>query len=400
MSEEEELCLLSSNPFERPADVRKEDLLSVVGSHADLRAEINELRAEINAKDSEAGGSILSDDESFSTTLVGDTSFTPPMSVINSNSVPKNLALTAKVEHLEEKWSKADTKLAELLQRINGVEQYGRLYNLLIHDIMGVPYKLKGLRFSAYVVRLLNRLLGKHLFCPIQLHDIDKSHPLYKKINGKYVIIVRFVRRDIRDAIFYKKDVLKETNTGITITENLTKDNMELLKSAEKSFGKGNVSSDQGKIYALLHGRRRHINNKDCITSLLSSTLTIPVDSRQPEPSVDTPAPSVSSPVTATNKPADGGASPHVQRVNRLAKNKQYLQQLQKFNNVKQFNGGKSNFGRPNTKNRKSNTFYNSNSNRQWRFAKNSFNNKPWHWSQNYNHRFPIYGHTDDYTYY
>ena len=323
--------------------------------------------------------SILSEEDSFSTTLVGDTSFDLPMSVISSTSIPKNLALTAKVEHLEEKWSKADTKLGKLLRSINGLEQYGRLYNLIIHDLMNVPHKLKGLRFSAYVVRLLNRLFGKYLYFPITLHDIDKSHPLYKKSNGKYVIIVRFVRRDVRDAIFYKKHVLKHTNTGITITENLTKDNMKLFKSAEESFGKGNVSSDQGKIYALVGGRRRHIKNNDSITTLSSKSLTIPVDSKQPEASADAPAPS-SSPAAATNKPADGGVSPHVRHINnRFSKNKQYLQKLQKFNNVK------SNSGGSNTKIKKSNTFYNSKSNHQWGPAMNSFDRNPWHRSHNYN---------------
>ena len=81
---EEEIDILSSNPFESPAEVPKEDLLAIVGSHENLRNEIDGLRAEINAKDSDGSAS---EDESFSTTLVEcDMSFSPPMSNFSCNT--------------------------------------------------------------------------------------------------------------------------------------------------------------------------------------------------------------------------------------------------------------------------------------------------------------------------
>ena len=268
-TEEEELRLLTTDPFERPAEVCKEDIAPLVDAQASIMAELKNVRAEIAEKDSLESQSIQSVDGSSSSEPVTNNDFK-----VN----PKQCALTTKVNLIEERWSKIDFKLSDLLKRLNGVEQYGRLYNLLIHDVFGVPFRLKGLAFSAYVVRLLNNLLGKHLFCPVQLCDIDKSHPLYQKNNGKYVIIVRFVRRDIRDAIFYQKEKLEETNTGITITENLTEDNMKLLKSAEKTFGKENVFTDQGKIYALLNGTRKIIKNELSISKLLNKIINIPID--------------------------------------------------------------------------------------------------------------------------
>ena len=127
--------------------------------------------------------------------------------------------------------SDLDDSILKIISRINNVEQYGRLYNLLIHNVLRVPYKSKGLRFSYFIVDLLNSILGRYLDFPITIYDIDKSHPLYKKSNGKYVLIVRFVRRDIRDAIFYISRKFLNDPEGITITENLTADDMKLLKA-------------------------------------------------------------------------------------------------------------------------------------------------------------------------
>ena len=416
---EEEIDILSSNPFESPAEVPKEDLLAIVGSHENLRNEIDGLRAEINAKDSDGSAS---EDESFSTTLVEcDMSFSPPMSNFSCNTVSKNTALIPKVEKLEEKWSKADVKLTKFLQRLNRLEQYGRLYNLLIHDLMGVPYKLKGFAFSKYVVRLLNNLFGKHLLYPITIHDIDKSHPLYRKANGKYVIIVRFVRRDVRDALFYKKHILARTNTGVSITENLTKDNMKLLKSAEDSFGQKSVLTDQGKIFALLHGKKRRIFDESSIKSLLNKFITIPVDSASPESAAKAPPhlPSKAPPVLSGSslqnldqEPAEpvavhspvpyfhSATATAARRKSRIAKNSKYLQKIHRFNAT--FNSNQNSSFVNSKKDTRSH--FNHSFNPQWGPASKRtdyFNPTYWHGDRyRFNYRYPKLGQTHDYGHY
>ena len=166
-------------------------------------------------------------------------------------------ALVSKVNDMESAWSAVDSSVNTLLKKRNDDEQYGRLYNLILRHVKHVPYKLKGHRFSLWVVNLLNKLLGRYLFRPIMPNDIDKSHPLFKEAHGKYTLIVRFVIRDVRDDIFYNKHHLNHTN--IVIDENLTEANKKLLKAAQAKLGKSCVKSDQGKIIALGIGKKRTV---------------------------------------------------------------------------------------------------------------------------------------------
>ena len=119
-------------------------------------------------------------------------------------------------------------------------------------------------------MKLLNRLFGKHLYRPIQPNDIDKSHPLFKESSGKHTIIVRFVIRDVRDDIFYKRHLLNHLHTNIKIEEHLTKQNKELLHRTQKKFGTGKVKTDQAKIIVvgLGNARRTVIKSIDHLDSL------------------------------------------------------------------------------------------------------------------------------------
>ena len=145
---------------------------------------------------------------------------------------------------------------------------------------MNVPYRQKGLHFSMYVLQLLNNLLGRYLPFPLQVHDIDKSHPLYQKNDGSWVIIVRLVRRDVRDAIFYKSiKVLPDHPSGIVITENLTAENTRLLNSAKNVLGEENIHTDQGKIYSTRSkGKRVLIQKESDVAAILDKSISIPID--------------------------------------------------------------------------------------------------------------------------
>ena len=297
------------NSHQRPTEVSKEELLPIINSQKSISSELKHLRAEVASIATEnsssqsviltkvpvvhqadspasqklkANESVLSDVESHGT-------------IIDSSACPKIEAVLTKISHLEDRWSKNDENICKILSRCNSVEQYGRLYNLIIDDVLGVPYRLKGIPFSRFVVRLLNSLLGRYLCNPICLNDIDKSHPLFKKSNGKYVLIVRFVRRDVRDDIFYKVKHIPK-GSGITITENLTADNRKLFNSAIQTLGRNNVFTDQCKIYAHVNGKKIHIENESDIAKLLDSIISVPVDKSESSPQ------SSSSSSTSTNK--------------------------------------------------------------------------------------------------
>ena len=176
--------------------------------------------------------------------------------------------VTSTIKHLEKRWSNLDKAICSIANTVNNLDQYGRLYNLVLRKVVGVPYKAKGFLFSSYVVQLLNNLFYGHLFRPVTMWDIDKSHPLFKESDGSYAIIIRFTNRDMRDDIFYKRRLLADTNTGITLTENLTSANLKLLRDSKEKLSKLAVWSEQGVIYADVNGRKKPIKDHATLSNI------------------------------------------------------------------------------------------------------------------------------------
>ena len=177
--------------------------------------------------------------------------------------------ITAKIRKLENVWSQLDGKYDALNNRVDALEGYGRLYNLILDNLSNVP-NCSGFAFSAYVTSLLNRLLGKHLYRPVLLSDIDKSHPLRRKPNGNYTIIVRFTCRDMRDNIYYNRHFLSESKEGskVFILENLTKAKNSLFKAAQAKFGTKYVQTDQGKIFVTFNKSKRQVKSQSDVDKL------------------------------------------------------------------------------------------------------------------------------------
>ena len=184
----------------------------------------------------------------------------PSKSTSDDNS--SNQADMSKLEYLEQEilkqsralhelgasWDYTMRSLEENAYRLNKIEQYSRLYSLLIHGLKNIPngVKDKGLIFSKWVVDQINRLLP-NLPEPVTVQDIDISHPLpTKSKNAKSCVIVKFCRRDIRNMLFYAKRALK--GTGVTFSEHLTPVNLALYNEAQKLEGATTWTS-QCKIF-------------------------------------------------------------------------------------------------------------------------------------------------------
>ena len=79
--------------------------------------------------------------------------------------------------------------------------------------------------------------------------ELDRTHRIGNLKSGNKrprPIIVKFARYSIRGKIFVNKKRLK--NTGVSITESLTKRRMEFLKRAKNKFGFNNVWTVDGRI--------------------------------------------------------------------------------------------------------------------------------------------------------
>ena len=81
-------------------------------------------------------------------------------------------------------------------------------------------------------------------------NDIDICHALPSK-KSKKPIIIKFVRRTIRNQVFARKKNLKSTdpNVKLLITESLTKRRLRLVEEARKVFQFRNMWTPNGTVY-------------------------------------------------------------------------------------------------------------------------------------------------------
>jgi hypothetical protein len=128
----------------------------------------------------------------------------------------------------------------------NRLEQYSRRSHLRIHGLQ-IP---EGKDTRAAVVEFCNEHLKD-----IELHarDIEVAHPLplttkQERAKRPKAIIVRFFAREVRDTVIKAQRSLKDS--GITITEDLTRKNTELLQKLKASKKFANVWSWNGRICA------------------------------------------------------------------------------------------------------------------------------------------------------
>ena len=112
-------------------------------------------------------------------------------------------------------------------------------------------------KFIEYICNKLNFLLGAQLYRRLVPEDIERAHILYQgetSPNSKQVVIVRFVRRVVRNNVFFNRKWLKTSKD--MITDHLTKANRELLSDVKSKFGKENAWSTRGVVKAKLNNNR------------------------------------------------------------------------------------------------------------------------------------------------
>ena len=169
-----------------------------------------------------------------------------------------------------------DYALYEAELRLSDLEQYTRRNSILIHGLQDIPVTNNEFRLIRYVTEKLNDMLNMD----IKFHEseIDTAHilPRRNKVSNQQdngqappaVIIVKYVRRCVRNKIFYSRRALK--GTSVFISEHLNKTKMKLLKSAKEAFNYKDVWSNQGNIYVNYNDKKCIIRDErdiDCILS-------------------------------------------------------------------------------------------------------------------------------------
>ena len=188
-------------------------------------------------------------------------------------------AAHSSITALENRVSAIDQSIEELLTSANEKERYLKEWNLLIHGLKGLPKRpsrsdIEGRNcyefiFIEFVCKKLNELLRGKLYKAIMPQDIERAHILYQGENtSKPVVIVRFVRRVVRNNVFFNRRFLK--GSKVSITDHLTKASRELLEHAKSAFGPHCAWSSTGKVFARVgDGNSHHIKSISDANSLL-----------------------------------------------------------------------------------------------------------------------------------
>lgn len=173
-----------------------------------------------------------------------------------------------------------ETKLTNLSDQHNDLEQYGRRECL---EIQGIPQTRH--EDTNDIVMKVGNLIGVE----VDESDISVSHrlPVSKRYKGKRSnppIIVRFVRRDLKEDFYSSRKDLKgystedlglgyETTNNIYINESLTERNKLLFKEAlkaKKDLKYNFAWTSNGKIHLRKDSDSKivHIKNKEDIKEL------------------------------------------------------------------------------------------------------------------------------------
>lgn len=175
-----------------------------------------------------------------------------------------------KIRHLESNITQLQKGLATADAKIEEAEQYSRRNCLLIH---GIPERNNEVT-NAIAIKTFDDLSTDEVKVQILPSDLDRTHRLGKKKTSldesklrPRPIIVKFCSYDKRRLVFKNKSELK--GSGITITESLTVQRMDLLRSAKRHEKVEAAWSIDGRISCLLHDKSRvNINNKRDIDNL------------------------------------------------------------------------------------------------------------------------------------
>lgn len=161
-------------------------------------------------------------------------------------------ALKRDVDSLKVQNSELREQNIKLATRCNDIEQWTRKSAI---RVFGVQKMASGREDCISVV---HSIIKDKLRLDIPATDIEVAHRVQvsrRQADGANnkppAIIVKFARRDVRDRVLRARSALK--NTGITFSEDLTKDNQKLLMEVRNHTEVSTAWSWNGKIFGKIH---------------------------------------------------------------------------------------------------------------------------------------------------
>ena len=171
-------------------------------------------------------------------------------------------------EEMKEHIQAAQKQLRLEEERRNHLEQWGRQWNLRIWGIGGDKRNESAKECISRVIHFLQSHLNIH---DVTMDAIEIAHRLGKHKEGNdRVVIVRFIRRTVRNYVLGQRRRLK--GTRCSINEDLTQVNQELLRTAREKVGVKHAWSWEGKIFVSLpYGRIEQIHRHTPLRDLIDS---------------------------------------------------------------------------------------------------------------------------------
>ena len=157
--------------------------------------------------------------------------------------------MSQQIERIQKQVNKVAEKVYSNELKMDKHEQYSRSNCLIFHGCSNAP---QGNDYEAFENHVINKLNSKlNLPTNLQNSDLDICHSLPSRSNKK-PIIIKFVRRSMRNMVFFNKKKLKSNDDAgikLLITECLTKRRLKLMEESRNVFGFKNVWSFKGNIY-------------------------------------------------------------------------------------------------------------------------------------------------------
>ena len=190
-------------------------------------------------------------------------------SVVNQEGQLKSIRKA--IENMDNILRKLEEDVWKNCRRIDDLEQYSRRNCLILHGCK-IPAQESYSEFESYVIHKLNSKL--EISPAITTHDIDTCHVLpSRKKSSNTPIIIKFVRRSVRNAIYAMKKKLKAKKNDdekLSITEFLTRRRLQLLRSAKQTFGLGSAWTLNGNVYCMHKNKRYIIDDFNDIDKLIT----------------------------------------------------------------------------------------------------------------------------------
>ena len=133
-------------------------------------------------------------------------------------------AAHASISRLEDTVRYLDDGLGKMAFEFNNTKQYIREWNCLIHGMKNLPIRPRSTPFHVFefefinhIVKVLNSYMGNNMVRPLLESDIERAHILYQGagVTDRPVVVVRFVRRVVRNSVFFNRKCLSKSGTGV-----------------------------------------------------------------------------------------------------------------------------------------------------------------------------------------